>query len=81
MCAGHERRGFLVAHLDEPDAILAVPDRLHDPVDAVARHAEDGVHTPRDEAFDQQVRAVERRACGNGLEMGGHYLSGAWVCW
>ena len=46
VAAGHERRRLLVAHLDEADRVLALAQRLHDAVDAVAGQAEDDLHAP-----------------------------------
>ncbi len=39
---------LLVAHGNEPDAILPPPERLHDAVDARLRQAEDDVDLPFD---------------------------------
>ena len=62
--AGHERGGFLVAHLDETDLTVALADGLHDAVDAITRQAKDGVHAPGHEAVDQYVGAVALHAGG-----------------
>src|SRR2546423_818109 len=50
VAAGHECSCFLVPHLNEPDFLLALPQRLHDPVDPIARDAENSVHSPVDQA-------------------------------
>jgi hypothetical protein len=52
---GVECSRLLVPHLDEADAILAGPQRLHDSVDAVSRHAEDDVHPPFDQRLHKHV--------------------------
>jgi hypothetical protein len=64
--AGHEGGGLLVSHLDESDrrrllARVLASQRFHDPVDAVAWHAEDRVDTPRQQAVDQYVRPITLR--------------------
>src|SRR5205807_4886345 len=53
--ARHERRGLLVAHLDEADLLLPRAQRFHDAVDAVARDAEHGVDAPIQQGLDQHV--------------------------
>src|SRR5436189_6409179 len=65
MRAGHERRGFFVTYLDETDLPLVFADRLHDAVDAVTWHSEDGVDAPRNQGVDQQLRAVAARVAGH----------------
>ena len=57
IAAGHERRRFLVAHLDEPDLVLARAQRLHDPVDAVAWQPEYRVDAPVHQRLDEDVSA------------------------
>ncbi len=55
--ARHERGGLLVANLDEPDAIGARPERLHDAVDPVSRQSKDRVYAPIVvKRVDQQFR-------------------------
>src|SRR3954463_2710718 len=56
IAAGHQRRRFLVAHLYEADAVLALSQRLHDAVDAVARQPEDGIAAPFEQACHQAIR-------------------------
>ena len=68
VAAGHERGRFLVAHLDEADLVLALAQRLHDPVDAVAGQAEDDLDAPVDAGFDQNVRRGIR-----------HYTLPCWI--
>jgi hypothetical protein len=51
----HERRRFLVTHLDEPDAILPRTQRFHDAVDTVAGKPEDDVHAPVVDRVDEDV--------------------------
>ena len=51
----HERGGLLVVHQHEPDPVLVPAQRLHDPVDAVAGQAEDGVDPPVDQPLDQRL--------------------------
>ena len=53
---GHEGRRLLMAHLDEADAVLPRPERLHDAVDAVSGQAEDELDAPLDERLDEDVR-------------------------
>jgi hypothetical protein len=48
--------GLLVAYVDEPLAILVLPKRLEETVDAVDREAEIGIYAPLEEALDCQVR-------------------------
>ena len=55
--AGHEGRRLLVPHLDEADLVLALAQRLHDAVDAVAGEAEDHLHAPVHDRFDENVAA------------------------
>ena len=54
--AGHEGGGLLVAHLDEADLLLLLPQRLDDAVDAVAGDAENRVDAPVDQGVNQNVR-------------------------
>src|SRR5487761_168302 len=44
--AGHERRRFLVPHLYETQALLALPQRLEKTVNTIAWEAKNGVHAP-----------------------------------
>src|SRR5918996_1373267 len=44
--AGHEGGGFFMPNLNETNMILALSQRLHDSVDAVARQSEDDVNSP-----------------------------------
>ena len=70
VAAGHEGGGLLVVDQDEPDSVLVAPEGLHDPVDAVAGQAEDGVDPPVDEPLDQQFCSNLRRhdtSRGSGL--------------
>src|SRR5678815_468376 len=62
MRACHERGGLFVPHLDKADLPFALADRLHDAVDAVTRHPEDGVDAPGNQGVDQQLRAIAPRA-------------------
>jgi len=55
VAARHERGGLLMAHLDEADQLLALPQRLDDAVDAVSRDTEDGIHSPVDQVLHQDV--------------------------
>jgi hypothetical protein len=45
-----------MADLNECDVLLSRPERLHDAVDAVARHAEDDAHAPVDQTIRQYIR-------------------------
>ena len=54
--ASHEGGGLLVAHLDEADLLLLLPQRLDDAVDAVAGDAENRVDAPVDQGVNQNVR-------------------------
>ena len=59
--AGHEGGRFLVAHLDEADLVLALAQRFHDAVDAVAGEAKDDFHSPvhkRSTRTSAVVRAI-----------------------
>ncbi len=56
--AGGKGGGFLVAHVDEADAVFVLAEGFKDAIDAVAGNAEDRVHTPGNEAFDQHVGSV-----------------------
>jgi hypothetical protein len=60
IAARHEGRRLLVAHLHEPNAILALPQRLHDPVDAVTRQPEDDADVPVGERIDEQIGSRRR---------------------
>jgi hypothetical protein len=55
VAAGHERSRFLMARLNEADGVLALAQRLHDAVDAVARKTEHRIHAPVEQAFHQAV--------------------------
>ncbi len=55
MGAGHERRHFLVAGLDELDLALGPAQGAHDPVDAVAGKAEDPPDAPVVESLDEKI--------------------------
>ena len=59
--AGHKRGGFLMANLDEANIVLALPQRLHDPVDPVAGNSEYRVHAPVDQAVDQDISSGRLR--------------------
>jgi hypothetical protein len=50
------RPDLLVADVDVAQPVLPRAERLHEPVDPVAREAEDGVDAPFHEAFDEQIR-------------------------
>ena len=52
----HESSRFLVVNEDEADPFLIATQPLHDPIDPVSREAEDSVHPPVDETFDQRLR-------------------------
>ena len=53
---GRRKRGrLLVSDLDKADLVLVRPKGLHQPVDPVARKAEDGVDAPVDERLDECV--------------------------
>ncbi len=52
----HERRRFLVVHQHEPDPVLVPAQALHEPVDAISRQAEHGVHAPVRQALDECLR-------------------------
>jgi hypothetical protein len=56
--AGGEGGGLLVAHLDEADLVLALAQRLHDPVDAIAWQTEDDVDAPLMDGIDQDLGSV-----------------------
>ena len=51
----HERGGLLVVDQHELHPVLMAAEALHDPVDAVARDPEDGVHAPVCEPLDQSL--------------------------
>src|ERR1700736_260455 len=53
--AGHERGGFFMANLDEAYIVLALPQRLHNPIDPVARNSKYRVHTPIEEAINKNI--------------------------
>ena len=53
--AGHERSGLFVAHLDEPDLLLALAQRFDDAVDAVARKTEDDLYAPVVERIEKNI--------------------------
>jgi hypothetical protein len=59
----HEGGHLCVAHLDEARLALGAIERRHDPVDAVARIAEEALDPPSPQAPDQIVtdRACHRR--------------------
>jgi hypothetical protein len=55
VAARHERGRFLVADLHEADFVLMRSDRLHDPIDAIAGHAEDHIDAPGCECFYERI--------------------------
>jgi len=55
IAACHQRRRLLMAHLHEADAILALSERFHDAVDAIAGQAENGIDAPLQQAFHQAI--------------------------
>ena len=55
IAAGHEGRALLVPHLHETDLVLTRPERLHDPVDPVARQAEDDLDLPIQQCFNERI--------------------------
>ena len=56
MPARHEGRGLLVVHKDELHSARVAAQPFHEPVDAVARHAEDSLNAPVGGSRDQQFR-------------------------
>src|SRR5438132_12882291 len=74
VAARHERRRLLMADLDEADPSLTRPQRLHDPVDAVAGQAEDDGHAPIDQTIRQHICSRSRHGvlpCGKWLASAG----------
>jgi hypothetical protein len=55
IAAGHQSRRLLMTYLHEADTVLALSQRLHDAVDAIARQPEDDVDTPFQEAFHHAI--------------------------
>ena len=55
VAAGHERGQFLVARLDELHLVAGAVERAHQPVDAVARIAEDTTHAPLAQPLEEVV--------------------------
>ena len=53
--AGHERRKFFVAGLDEARLVAGLAQGGHDAVDAVAGIAVDAVDAPIGEALDDEI--------------------------
>src|SRR5438094_1857970 len=53
--ASHERGGFLVPHLYEPNHILPLAEGFHDSVDAVAGQTEHHVDTPLLDCVDKNI--------------------------
>lgn len=53
--AGHEGRHLLVAHADIVECLGAPAHGAHDPVDAIAGVAEDALHPPLAQAFEQLI--------------------------
>ncbi|EHK75787.1 phospholipase [Sinorhizobium meliloti CCNWSX0020] len=68
--ACHEGGRLLVAHGNEPDAILPPPERLHDAVDAVSGQAEDDVDLPFDKRVDEDVGSVRHICPSSGQRKG-----------
>jgi hypothetical protein len=56
VAAHHEGGGFFMAHLDEANLFLPRPQRLDDPVDAIAGQAEHHVDAPFHQRVDEAVR-------------------------
>ncbi len=54
--AGHEGGRLLVADLHEPDLVLLRPECLHDAVDTVSGHSEDGIDAPINQRIHENVR-------------------------
>jgi hypothetical protein len=55
IAAGHQGRRLLMTHLHEADAVLALSQRLHDAVNAIAWQPEDGIDTPLEQAFHHAI--------------------------
>jgi hypothetical protein len=55
--AGHERGRLLVPDLNEPDRVLALPERFHDAVDSVARQPEHDLDAPALQHVDEHIRS------------------------
>jgi hypothetical protein len=54
VAARHEGGGLFVLDEHEADAVLVPTQPFHDPVDAVPRQPEHGIHAPVDEPLDEQ---------------------------
>src|SRR6185503_7855354 len=57
ICAGHEGSGFFMTHMDKTNVIPALPQRLHDSVNAVPGQSKNLFDAPVDEALHQNIRA------------------------
>src|SRR5262245_35434000 len=51
----HEGGGFFMAHLNESDFVGALPEGLHDSVDAIPRQAENHVNSPIVYGINQNI--------------------------
>src|SRR5690349_22073822 len=58
--ARHESGRFFVPHVDEPDFVLPLSERLHQAVYSVARNPENVFNAPIDEAVHDDIRSVFR---------------------
>ena len=58
VAAGGKGRRLLVPHLDEAQLLLTLAQRLEEAVDAVARKAEDRIHSPVEQSLNQQITSA-----------------------
>src|ERR1700755_212861 len=53
--ARHESSSFLMPHLNKPDLLLMRSQGLHDSIYTVTRYAENNIHAPVDQPFNENV--------------------------
>src|SRR5450759_1491482 len=58
--ACHQRRSLFMPHVNKADLILTLAERLHDPVDSIARQTEDYIHAPIVNGIDENVGSSSR---------------------
>src|SRR5581483_12482002 len=80
VCAGHERRGLFVAHVNEPYFLLIFAQGFENAVDPIAGQAKNGVHAPSNKPLNQYVRCVDHRMPPTGIRAAAQISSRTHVC-
>lgn len=56
IAARHERRCFFVPDLNEANLVLALPQRFHEPVDAISRKPKNDLYSPILDGIQEHFR-------------------------